>query len=141
MAEKLTEIIINFKANEFGHQNRLYLNVSPESTIQFQLNAFNPKSDLASESVCMSTDTKSSINRWPLKDYDRLIYDAIKSNNKLFVTRQEIEASWRWIDSIEKLKQKFDTIPEIYDLPSKTSIVSFKHNSCKNSIVPDIIGF
>ena len=46
--------------------------------------------------------------------YERLLLDVIKGNPSLFVRRDEIEASWKWIDNIINLWKSEDVPMEEY---------------------------
>ena len=46
--------------------------------------------------------------------YERLLLDVIKGNPSLFVRRDEIEASWKWIDNIINLWESEDVPMEEY---------------------------
>ena len=46
--------------------------------------------------------------------YERLLLDVIRGNPSLFVRRDEIEASWQWIDNIINLWESEDVSMEEY---------------------------
>jgi glucose-6-phosphate 1-dehydrogenase len=46
--------------------------------------------------------------------YERLLLEAIRDNQTLFVRRDEIEAAWSWIDGIIDGWKRFDFKPAPY---------------------------
>ncbi len=114
MPKKETEIFVDFKRDELGFDNDLYIEIDPTIAIKLSVNVLNPADKKKVLSVLLTTDDTSSISNWKLKDYDRLIYDVIQGDNTLFVSQPEIEASWRWIDNISRLKKELNYIPEKY---------------------------
>ena len=73
--------------------------------------------------------------------YERLLLDVIRGNPSLFVRRDEIEASWQWIDNIINLWESEDVSMEEYisggwgpsnaDLLLKKDFRSWKNGSIK----------
>jgi glucose-6-phosphate 1-dehydrogenase len=47
--------------------------------------------------------------------YERLILDVIRNNSTLFVRRDEVEASWAWIDGIRAAWEEAGLAPRPYD--------------------------
>ncbi len=53
---------------------------------------------------------------WTMPDaYERLIMDVVRGNQTLFMRRDEVEASWSWIDPIIEAWQNSGDYPEPYD--------------------------
>ncbi|MCB2293857.1 glucose-6-phosphate dehydrogenase [Clostridium algoriphilum] len=111
MDTKSTEIVIQFKKlaginyykefNEIGH-NLLVLKIQPEEGFFFQINAKKPGNDFKMEKVeldyCQSC---KYVNDSP-EAYERLLLEAIRNNSSLFTRWDELEHSWKFIESIEK---------------------------------------
>lgn len=109
MSKRHSEIVINFKNvphNIFPHSksivnNKLIISLQPEERIELVQTVkvpgpggyrYKPKS--------LVLDYSSSFtNRFP-DAYERLIMDVIRGNQTLFMRKDEVEASWDWIDSI-----------------------------------------
>ena len=64
--------------------------------------------------------------------YERLLLDVIKGNQALFVRKDEIEASWEWIDSITKLWNSEDIPMDEYSSgswgPSSSELMLSREN-------------
>ena len=111
MDTKSTEIVIQFKKlaginyykefNQIGH-NLLVLKIQPEEGFFFQINAKKPGNDFKMEKVeldyCQSC---KYVNDSP-EAYERLLLEAIRNNSSLFTRWDELEHSWKFIESIEK---------------------------------------
>jgi glucose-6-phosphate 1-dehydrogenase len=46
--------------------------------------------------------------------YERLLLDAIRGDQTLFMRRDEVEAAWRWIDPIRAAWERAGTAPKPY---------------------------
>jgi glucose-6-phosphate 1-dehydrogenase len=108
---KSTEIVIQFKKlaginyykefNEISH-NLLVIKIQPEEGFFFQINAKKPGSDFKMEKVQLDyCQSCRNLNDSP-EAYERLILAAIMNNSSLFTRWDEIEYSWKFIESIEK---------------------------------------
>ncbi|MGH4050026.1 MAG: glucose-6-phosphate dehydrogenase [Clostridium sp.] len=111
MNTKSTEIVIEFKKlpginyykefDEIG-PNLLVLKIQPVEGFFFQINAKKPGNEFRMEKVeldyCQSC---KYINDSP-EAYERLILEASKNNSSLFTRWDELEYSWKYIESIEK---------------------------------------
>ena len=107
---KSTEIVIQFKKlpginyyKEFNniHQNLLVLKIQPEEGFFFQINAKKPGSEFEMEKVQLDYCQSCSLIDSP-EAYERLILEAIRNNSSLFTRWDELENSWKFIESIEK---------------------------------------
>ncbi|MBU3160366.1 glucose-6-phosphate dehydrogenase [Clostridium frigoris] len=108
---KSTEIVIQFKKlaginyyKEFDQigNNLLVLKIQPKEGFYFQINAKKPGNDFKIEKVeldyCQSC---KYVNDSP-EAYERLLLEAIRNNSSLFTRWDELEYSWKFIESIEK---------------------------------------
>lgn len=110
LKKKLSQIKIYFNKNLFNYElnNKLIINLQPKEDITINIlnknifNTFNLNQ--------MSLNNKNSNN---LDSYEFLILEVIKGKQDLFVSKEEIDYSWRWIDKLIYLwKQK--NIPIYY---------------------------
>ncbi len=110
MAEKVTEIVITYKAlphNIFNQgkniPNRLVIRLQPREGIELQMvsKAQSLKEKMALEKHHLNLDffDTSGQNRIP-DAYERLFLDVFKGDQSLFVGAEEVEESWRWVDQI-----------------------------------------
>jgi len=111
MDTKSTEIVIQFKKlaginyykefNKIGY-NLLVLKIQPQEGFFFQINAKKPGNEFKMEKVeldyCQSC---KYVNDSP-EAYERLILEAIRNNSSLFTRWDELEYSWKFIESIEE---------------------------------------
>jgi len=112
MPEKLTEIVITYKAlphNIFagaGREdvpNRLVIRLQPNEGIEMQMvskqHSLRNKMGLVTKNLNLDFLGSSELDRIP-DAYERLLLDAINGDQSLFVGREEIEESWRWCDEL-----------------------------------------
>ena len=111
MDTKNTEIVIQFKKlsginyykefNEVVH-NLLVLKIQPEEGFFFQINAKKPGSEFKMEKVQLDyCQSCKYLNDSP-EAYEKLLLEAIRNNSSLFTRWDELEYSWKFIESIEK---------------------------------------
>ena len=110
MPSRATEVIVNFKPvthwvfdrpdRQHARPNRLRMRLQPEETIELTLMGSLAAPEWgATELEPMPLD----LSMLPPKRriaYERLMIDALKGDQTLFVRDDEVEAAWRWIDSI-----------------------------------------
>ena len=115
MAEKMTEIVINYKKlphNIFSDgdniPNSLVIRLQPNEGIEMKMVAkkqtLKDKLGLVTHDLNLDFLGSSEMNRIP-DAYERLFLDAINGDQSLFVGRSEIEESWRWCDTLIKACQ------------------------------------
>jgi len=110
LPKRSTEVTIQFK--RVPHQlykpsetgglvpNRLTIRIQPDEGISLKIGAKVPGAAQHLESVDMSFFYNTSFGIESPDAYERLIADCILGDSTLFIRRDEIEASWRIIDSI-----------------------------------------
>ena len=125
LASKSSEIVIQFRAvphSIFGgddlQANRLIIRLQPEEEIALSLMNKTPSLEgvqLRNVDLNLSlTDAfKQQAPRRRIA-YERLILEAIKDNQTLFVRRDEAEAAWTWIDAIVDGWKRYDVKPAGY---------------------------
>jgi glucose-6-phosphate 1-dehydrogenase len=112
MPARASEVIVRFKPvthwvfdrpdARHASPNRLRMRLQPEETIELTLMGSLAAPEWgATELEPMSLD----LSMLPPKRriaYERLMIDALKGDQTLFVRDDEVEAAWRWIDSINE---------------------------------------
>ena len=119
MESKSSEIVVRYKNvphNIFSDQNslspnQLVLRIHPDEGIDLKLNTKKPDVtgfDLQELPLDLNLHDYNEIGHQDC--YERLLLDVIKGNTALFVRRDEVEASWAWIDNIINLWES-ESIP------------------------------
>jgi len=110
LSKRFSEIVIEFKrqpfslfANDLNElTNKLVIRLQPEETIT--LHTLNKKPGLANKLRLKPVElhlTDDSEDKNISHDaYERLLLDAINGDQTLFMRRDEVEAAWRWTDSV-----------------------------------------
>ncbi|SEN16330.1 glucose-6-phosphate 1-dehydrogenase [Luteibacter sp. UNCMF331Sha3.1] len=106
MPEKVTEVVIQFRAGEpglFGEArpgSRLVIRVQPNESVTLPLFVKQPGNSFGLDEV----DALSRLgepDRIRYRDsYEGLMLDAVKGSPALFVRKDETEAAWRWVTPI-----------------------------------------
>jgi glucose-6-phosphate 1-dehydrogenase len=111
LKEKSTEIVICFKQppilmfpipqDQPPNSNMLAICVQPDEGIHLRFEAKQPGTTAVMRSVDMEFHYAGSFGEMPIPDaYERLLLDALNGDASLFTRADEIELSWRLIDSI-----------------------------------------
>jgi glucose-6-phosphate 1-dehydrogenase len=150
MHSKSSEIVVRYKAvphNIFSKgtslkADQLVLRIHPDEGIDLKLNTKEPGVsgyDLQELPLDLNLHDYHELGHQDC--YERLLLDVIRGNPSLFVRRDEIEASWQWIDNIINLWKSEDTPMEEYisggwgpsnaDLLLKKDFRSWKNGSIK----------
>jgi glucose-6-phosphate 1-dehydrogenase len=115
MATRRSEIAIQFKPVPHSmfsgrggllQPNTLVIRLQPEEYVQLLVMAKEPGLDrdgirLREVPLNLSMDHEFAGTRRRIA-YERLLLDLIEGDQTLFVRRDEVEAQWRWIDSIRE---------------------------------------
>jgi glucose-6-phosphate 1-dehydrogenase len=111
MDTRSTEIVIQFKKlaginyykefNEIVH-NLLVLKIQPEEGFFFQINAKKPGNEFKMEKVQLDYCQSCKYSNDSPEAYERLLLEAIRNNSSLFTRWDELEQSWKFIESVEK---------------------------------------
>lgn len=150
MHSKLSEIVVRYKDvphNIFSKEaslkaNQLVLRIHPDEGIDLKLNTKKPGvSGYDLEELPLDLNLHDYHELGHQDCYERLLLDVIRGNPSLFVRRDEIEASWKWIDNIINLWESEDVPMEEYisggwgpsnaDLLLKRDFRSWKNGSSK----------
>ena len=116
LPEKVTEIVIHYKDlphNIFGDganiPNKLVIRLQPNEGIELSMvskkQSLKERMSLQGYPLDLDFREGSDMDRIP-DAYERLFLDAINGDQSLFVGREEIEESWRWIDQLVASCQK-----------------------------------
>jgi len=111
MAQRNTEVVVSFKPVSHwlfdrppaggATPNRLRMRLQPEENIELGLMGSLAAPEWGgTELQTMSLDLSMPATRDRRIAYERLLLDALHGNQALFVTGEEVEAAWSWIDSI-----------------------------------------
>jgi len=111
MTKRVTEIALRF--NEVPHRlfddgqvpNTLALRIQPDEgiTLKFETKVPGPRPRI--QPVSMEFRYGTSFGQQPPEAYERLILDAILGDSTLFIRRDEVRASWSYIDSLMEVWQ------------------------------------
>jgi len=111
LQEKVTQVVITYKDNPHSlfpetdgeANNRLVINLQPNEGIQLEMvsKKHSLKERLGLEKRLLNLDFFDSSGDSRIPDaYERLFLEVIKGDQWLFVSREEIEASWNWCDTL-----------------------------------------
>lgn len=125
MPSRATEVVVSFKpvshwvferpTKDRARHNRLRMRLQPEETIELGLMGSLAAPEWgATELQPMSLDLSMSPAPHRRIAYERLLVDALKGDQTLFVRDDEVEAAWQWIDSISDAWQKADAPVQTY---------------------------
>jgi glucose-6-phosphate 1-dehydrogenase len=103
--KQTSKIVIQFKSNLklFSHQsvsNKLIINLQPEETIELEVMQKRAGLNMVLRPNALILDLAKNRKKSYIEAYDRLILDIIKNEKTLFMPKEEMELSWKWIDAI-----------------------------------------
>ena len=108
LQKRVTEIALQFydvPHRLFEHPpspNRLTLRIQPDEGITLRVDAKAPGNQTRIQAVNMDFRYGTSFGAEPPEAYERLILDAMHGDSTLFIRRDEVEASWAWIDRLQE---------------------------------------
>jgi glucose-6-phosphate 1-dehydrogenase len=121
MPEKVTEVVVQFRAGEpglFGEPrpgSRLVIRVQPDESVTLPLFVKHPGHGFGLEEV----DALSPLGqpeRVRYRDsYEGLMLDAVKGSPALFVRKDETEAAWQWVTPILEGWREAAEGPDAYE--------------------------
>ncbi|HEY2662623.1 MAG TPA: glucose-6-phosphate dehydrogenase [Caulobacteraceae bacterium] len=125
LPSKASQIVIQFRdvphsifSGDSLTANRLTIRLQPEEEISLSLMNETPSLEgVQLRSVALNLSLSDAFkNEAPRRRiaYERLLLEAIRDNQTLFVRRDEVEAAWSWIDGIVDGWKRFDVKPETY---------------------------
>jgi glucose-6-phosphate 1-dehydrogenase len=122
MSSRHSDIVIQFKAaphNIFGQGvdsvNRLVIRLQPDEAVRLFVQIKEPgPGGLRVKSLPLNLSYAESFTlRYP-DAYERLLMDIVRGNLSLFMRREEVEAAWRWVDSLIESWETSGYEPEAY---------------------------
>ena len=110
MASRSTEVVVRFRPvshwlferprSACAHPNQLLMRLQPDETIELDLMGSLAAPEFgAMELQPLALDLSMAQPHRRIA-YERLLLDALVGNQTLFVRDDEVEAAWRWIDSV-----------------------------------------
>ncbi|MDD3939731.1 MAG: glucose-6-phosphate dehydrogenase [Patescibacteria group bacterium] len=127
LAFKETKIIISYKRNENHESNQLILHLQPDEGVELCLFAKRPGYEHQVERHPLKFSFGEYYSRLP-EAYEQVLFDAINSNHTLFASSEEVLASWRILDSIQKTWAMNNNDLLIYEPGSKIEQIIDKKN-------------
>ena len=112
MGKKVTQVVITYKdsphsifteGKSSGASNRLVIRLQPNEGIQLEMVSKKQSLNehLSLEKRLLNLDFYEASGESRIADaYERLFLEVINGNQWLFVSRDEIEASWQWCDAL-----------------------------------------
>ncbi|QQS19593.1 glucose-6-phosphate dehydrogenase [Candidatus Saccharibacteria bacterium] len=123
--EKCTEIIVRFRANKDAPgTNILTFRVQPQEGITLSLQAKRPGLSKETEMVKMDFDYERAFFGQTGDAYERVIIDAVRGDQSLFATAQEVLTSWRIVENVLKNWSESDHSLQIYPVGSPASDIN-----------------
>jgi len=84
--------------------NRLIIKLQPEEWIGLTIaTKARAAQDMQLESTSLDLHLDRRKSERPYGAYERLLANALRGDQTLFVRQDEVEASWRWVDSLREL--------------------------------------
>ena len=136
MPNKRTEIVVNFKNlphnifKESFHElpaNKLVIHLQPNEGVDVMMLNKIPGIDgnikLQQTKLDLSFSETFKKNRI-FGGYEKLILEALRGNPTLFLSREEIEQAWTWVDSIQDAWAHNHTAPKPYPAGSWGPVAS-----------------
>lgn len=126
LANKYSEIVVYFKRpilNLFSDSykklpnNKLIIRLQPDEGIDIQIlskqSGLGHKHNLKIANFSLNFED-SCISSKTIDAYERLLLEVISGIQILFVRRDEIEGSWKWVDSVVKSWELEKSVPKLY---------------------------
>ena len=111
MKKRYSEIVINFKSvchnifpsKEKMSNNKLIIRLQPEERIELvQMTKIPGPGGYRYKPISLKLDYIDSFKERFPDAYERLIIDVIRGNQTLFMREDELQAAWKWIESVTK---------------------------------------
>ena len=110
LPKRASEIAVQFKrtphlvfrrdSDILAEPNRLVLRIQPDEGMSLSFGAKLPGQELRIKPVEMEFDYGQAFGGEPPEAYERLLLDAFLGDATLFIRRDEVEASWLYIDRL-----------------------------------------
>lgn len=86
--------------------NHIRLRIQPHEGIDLGFEVKKPGSGLDMEAVKMKFGYEEHFEEELAEAYQRLLQDVVNGDQSLFIRSDEVEASWRWVDSLRGVMEK-----------------------------------
>ena len=105
--QTLTEAVVEFKApprmlfagtDKAPHANTLHFRMKPNYLIGLSLQAKLPGEKLVSEEVDLDVQTEQELGIEGPEAYERLLWDALVGDQRLFARQDSVEQAWRIVE-------------------------------------------
>jgi len=136
MATKRSEVVINFKRlphNIFSDSyrnlppNKLVIRLQPDEGVEIEMLNKVPGigKGVQLQRTLLDLSFSEAFAEERIADaYERLILEVMHGNQALFVHRDEVERSWRWIDSVQDAWAECNEPPKSYPAGSWGPVAS-----------------
>jgi glucose-6-phosphate 1-dehydrogenase len=116
LARKNAEIVVDFKPE--GHtDNKLVFHIQPEEGISLGVGVkelgFKDRTEKASLDFSYANES-----RQPVEAYERVLMDAVRGDQSLFASDQEVLESWRIVQPLIDAWGESSEPPQLYDIGS-----------------------
>jgi glucose-6-phosphate 1-dehydrogenase len=124
LKKRHSEIVINFKsvchnifpAKEKLANNKLIIRLQPEERIELvQMTKIPGPGGYRYKPISLKLDYIDSFKERFPEAYERLIIDVIRGDQTLFMREDELQAAWKWIESITKNWKQNNTENILYE--------------------------
>ncbi|EQD41807.1 glucose-6-phosphate dehydrogenase, partial [mine drainage metagenome] len=120
LASKKTEITVYFRRVNEKQSNKLVFRIQPDEGITLMLHVKRPGVDNFVDVANMNFSYNSEFNLRQAEAYERVLVDAIKGDQTLFATADEVIATWEIIEDILAKWLRDDEGLIIYDQGSES---------------------
>ncbi|KXV58572.1 glucose-6-phosphate dehydrogenase [Acetobacter tropicalis] len=107
MAAKTTEIVLQFRPQVWPiftntpSPGRLVIRIAPDEGLSLVLASKDPGAGgFRVRNAALNMSYENQFTMEYQDSYERLLLDAVRGNPALFIRRDEVEASWRWVEPI-----------------------------------------
>ncbi|CAL4321092.1 glucose-6-phosphate dehydrogenase [Buchnera aphidicola] len=112
LKKKKSEIVIVFKSIKFNifknnkkniPKNRLHIRIQPNEGLRLFILNKKPSlnKNIKYKEIKLSNSYHKIFKKKYIHDaYEKLIFEVIRNKQSLFVSKKEVEQSWKWIDSL-----------------------------------------
>ncbi len=100
LANKRTEITVCFQRDKENHSNKLVFRIQPDEGITLMLHVKRPGVDNFVDVANMDFSYNSEFNLRQAEAYERVLVDAIKGDQTLFATAEEVITTWEIVEDI-----------------------------------------
>jgi glucose-6-phosphate 1-dehydrogenase len=130
LAKKQSEVVIYFKPQPYNifkelkqelSPNQLIIRLQPDEGVELRMMNKIPglSARMQLQDGKLDLNFKHLFNSQRIADaYERLLLEVMFGNQYLFISREEVEYAWKWIDDIKQAWENQDT--PLYTYPSGT---------------------